>query len=248
MNSPATTTTITITLNYVDCRGSPLIYASSDEDARVLWSLGWYGKGSLSRGKPMCCFRKDSTRTPEPEPAPAANPVETQDDTSGELPPAKKVKESEIVLLTHPECFYLAFLSKHDGVSIAVEGKTRADCWDAFRGANPRFPHLMAAYVYFRGRGWAPRTGISHGVDFLLYKPLERHTHAEYSVIVTDCKAEDFSWARLLRTSRNMVSVAKALVVCRVASKETAAESPDWLNGVEIQTVVFSRWDPNRSR
>ena len=241
-----------IDLNFIDCKGSPLICVSSDEDARILWSLGWYGKGSLSRGKPMCCFRKDPPKARSEAPSAnqdsTSNTDGTQEDACGEVPPSKKVKEGELVLLTHPECFYLAFLSKHDGVSVTVGGKTRADCWNAFCGANPRFPLLMAAYVYFRGKGWAPRTGISHGVDFLLYKPLERHTHAEYSVIVTDCKAEDFSWARLLRTSRNMVSVAKALVVCRVSSGEVSTESPDCLDGVEIQTIVFSRWDPNKSR
>lgn len=242
MNS---TETPTIKLNFVECNGTPLICVQSDEDARTLWSLGWYGKGSLSRGKPMCCccFPTKPITTIDKK-------SDEEDGTHSEPPPNKKPKEDETVLLTHAECFYLAFLSKHERLTVTVDDdKTKIDCWNAFCAANPRFPHLMAAYVHFRSKGWAPRTGLSHGVDFLLYKPLDRHTHAEYSVIVTDCKAEDFSWARLLRTSRNMVSVAKALVICRVTSTTTVSiESPDWLNNVEIQTIVFSRWDPNRSR
>lgn len=238
---PTTTTTTIVELKFVDCNGFPLIYVGSEEDARVLWSLGWYGKGSLSRGKPMCCFFSSSFKKVQGE----------------EPPPDKRPRASEDVLLTHAECFYLAFLSEHENLSITVAGKTREECWSAFCKANARFPLLMAAYVHFRSKGWAPRTGLSHGVDFLLYKPLEKHTHAEYSVIVTDgnvaaaaAAADDFSWARLLRTSRNMVSVAKALVVCRVSSTDvtTPSESPDWINYTDIQTVVFSRWDPNKSR
>lgn len=235
--TPLSSSSSTIELKFVDCNGFPLIYVGSEEDARVLWSLGWYGKGSLSRGKPMCCFSSSSSKKVQGE----------------EPPPDKRPRASEDVLLTHAECFYLAFLSEHENLSITVAGKTREECWSAFCKANTRFPLLMAAYIHFRSKGWAPRTGLSHGVDFLLYKPLEKHTHAEYSVIVTDgdaATAGDFSWARLLRTSRNMVSVAKALVVCRVSSADatTPSESPDWLNCTDIQTVVFSRWDPNKSR
>ena len=237
-----------ILLKYVECTGSPLIVVASEEDARTLWSLGWYGKGALSRGKPMCCNNNNNNSNGSSNGNTAQKPASA---ASSGPPPAKAPRESELVLLSHIECFYLAFLSEYRA-AIVVDGKTKEECWSAFCAVNFRFPYLVAAYAYFRRKGWAPRTGLSHGVDFLLYRPLDRHTHAEYSVIVADTGTDSATWARLLQTSRNMVSVAKALVVCRVVGSSSSdcsdCGASDWLESAVVNTVVLTRWDPNKSR
>jgi hypothetical protein len=118
---------------------------------------------------------------------------------------------------------------------------------------------LFAAYLHYRRLGWAPRSGLAHGVDFLLYRPTERHTHAPFSVLVTAAAAAAaaaasvaVSWQMIQRASRNMVSVAKSLVLCEVAlpqSPPAPGELPSaWILGAVVRDVTVHRWIPEQDR
>jgi len=153
----------------------------------------------------------------------------------------------EHLQLAHVEAFFL--LDAINCLTIfdveRMELKAEA-CWKEFSKVNPRFPILYASYLYFRARGWVPKSGLKFGADFALYELGPRFTHATYSVIVKQlelkfpntsgihsnisclAKLDEYShryhsWTALHGLQRLMHNVSKEILFCYVAIPSCSA-------------------------
>lgn len=248
------------------------VFVRDDEGARALWRMGWFGKGTVSRGRPRCAAAGDDDEKTAASSSSSHRPARTRGRRPKKIAATSKEKEgrelaarieaderalaevSERVQLSHCEAFYLAFVVRCCRVALPPDSSSSPSetlCWRLFCAEDARFPELFAAYTHYRRMGWAPRSGLPHGVDFLLYRPGARHSHAPFSVIVAGCSSQP-SWARVCHSSRNMVSVAKRLLLCEVSfARPEDRESPQ--SCVDSASslccdVALSRWVPEQDR
>jgi len=83
-----------------------------------------------------------------------------------------------------------AFLLAHElgCLEVVPEG---SDCplappalWAALRAAAPGFSEAYAAFRHFLAKGWFVRSGLSYGVDYVLYRGHPETAHAEFAAVV----------------------------------------------------------------
>ncbi len=65
------------------------------------------------------------------------------------------------------------------------------ECWTAFRSLLPDFASRYIAYLYFRGRGWTPKSGLKFAADYVLYRISPSYSHSEYTVLLKTVYASD---------------------------------------------------------
>eukprot|EP00727_Mastigamoeba_balamuthi_P012602 m51a1_g7965 putative potential trna splicing endonuclease subunit (257) ;mRNA; r:243471-244349 len=219
------------------------------EQMRALWDLGWFGKGTLSRSKPLCCcpagasdptYRPASTprtRTSSPAPAPPAARLTSADE--------QRVLAAETVQLTPAEAWYLAHEA---GVLRVANIESRDELWALLAGragGAARLARVVAAYRHYRMRGWAVRSGIKLGADFVLYSAAGRaHTHSRLAVRVVR-PGEQWRWAAVQAHTRNAQNVAKQFALCTV---DVAGDDAAGSQSALVSHVVLRRWAPERDR
>jgi len=233
------------------------VFVRDEDGARALWQLGWFGKGTASRGRPRCTVTEGATHQ-QYRSARTRGRRKGSNFAEAIAADAHALEGvAERVQLGHCEAFYLAFVTCCIRITAAEESDPASSsaavavgaerCWRLFCAEDARFPELLAAYTHYRRLGWAPRSGVAHGVDFLLYRPGTRHTHAPFSVLVAPPQP---SWARISHASRNMVSVAKSLIFCSVtfASVVDRLSPATCVASAAVYDVAISRWVPEQDR
>lgn len=131
-----------------------------------------------------------------------------------------------------------------------------------FTAANPRFPERSIAYLHFRSRGWIVRSGFKFGSDFLLYRAAPGTVHADYSVVVqatrpagSDAKATAkapahpllASWDNFEAVTRVAGNAAKELMLCFVTPSAEGASGTKSAtpSRASVALLVMSRWTPS---
>ena len=202
----------------------------------LLWQKGWYGRDPRTRGQPA----------PEP-------PQDTH----------------ECTLLMPYEAFYLAFVEQPPVLAVrrcASEPRpmSASELWAALAALDPGFGPRMALYAHCRAAGWAPKSGVQHGVDFLLYRAGAQHTHALYATLLMLCESAPLPLS-VAQIARNITNVAKELLVCTVKEPSTAMEEgveergqrsgteeeeEEWIRWCRapVEMVLLGRWDPEIDR
>ena len=197
-----------------------VIRVARAEDGATLWAHGWYGRDPRTRGAPG--------RT---------------------VPTAPH----EHAVLMPCEAFYLSVLLPAPVLCVRAAA-TRAVLdaaaqWAAYTALDPAFPAQLALYRDCRAAGWAPRAGVAHGVDLLLYRPGAHHSHAPFAAVLVRDAAAPLP-AGVAHAARNVGNVAKQLLVCHVAALPPphAPWSRAALDAARVEMTVLARWDPDADR
>ncbi|KAJ1941100.1 tRNA splicing endonuclease subunit sen2 [Kickxella alabastrina] len=208
--------------------------------------------------------------TEEKEAGRSLEEVVEEEDQIDTLVGPEEASEMEPTQLSPYECLFLCdagCLVPRDSATNAILSAN--DLWKLFDSLEADFEIKYAAYYYYRSKGWAVRSGIKFGSDFLLYNNGPAHSHAQYSVVVRHRKClsdkeidtqeneEDGyggesrrlvdTWQYMFALTRVTAQVQKTLVVCYVDSPESQclADRMD-LCQYAIEEQVISRFNPNR--
>lgn len=114
-------------------------------------------------------------------------------------------------------------------------------------------------YHYYRSLGWCVRSGVKFGTDFLLYRRGPPFQHAEFAVMAIYAnrhETHDWWWSQGI--ARVVGSVKKSLTFAYVEGPDPELVNydeirtlSDWralLAQYSVQSVIYSRWTPNRTR
>mmetsp|Transcript_19695 Transcript_19695/g.27722 ORF Transcript_19695/g.27722 Transcript_19695/m.27722 type:complete len:292 (+) Transcript_19695:76-951(+) len=188
-------------------------------DLDSLFAYGIFGKGSLSKSKPM-------------------------NSSQSELLILSLEEAFFLCSFVHCLEIYRELDEKGDGgMKIELsEIKERqrlnpSDAWKLFCKLEPSFPERYAVYHHFRSRGWIVKSGLKFGADYLLYTDSPEVVHAAYSVIIhthrwdfdQDQKMiqndDDFPLdiASLERLTQLSLNAAKKLMICFTSPSKTLA-------------------------
>ncbi|PRT53069.1 tRNA-splicing endonuclease subunit SEN2 [Wickerhamiella sorbophila] len=115
------------------------------------------------------------------------------------------------------------------------------------------------AYHYYRSLGWCVRSGVKFGTDFILYRRGPPFQHAEFAVMAVYAnrhEIHDWWWSQ--GVARVVGSVKKTLAFAYVEGPDPDLVDyseiktiSDWralLAQYSVQSVIYSRWTPNRTR
>lgn len=171
----------------------------------------------------------------------------------------KTIQKLEYVELMPCEALFLAtslgILEVHDDVGSVFDlSKLLSSCC-----SSRKLFYEYLVYHYFRSKGWCVRSGVKFGTDFILYRRGPPFQHAEFAVmILAEGIAEDRDWWWSQSISRVVGSVKKQLIFAYVVGPDPVDldfsnyNSIDALRGLlkqySVQTVLYSRWAPNRTR
>jgi len=122
-----------------------------------------------------------------------------------------------------------------------------SDTWKLFCKLEPSFPERYAVYHHFRSRGWIVKSGLKFGADYLLYTGSPEIVHAAYSVIIDFDQARKtqntdsfqlLDIASLERLTQLSLNAAKKLMLCFTSSpSETLASKLE----LPSHTIIASR-------
>ncbi|KAJ2387478.1 tRNA splicing endonuclease subunit sen2, partial [Coemansia sp. RSA 2611] len=201
-----------------------------DRGWETLWQNGSFGKGILSRSDPTWLGRYQravgeqadggqqyieeiTARRRELRRERTSDPEHLE--SMRDLDVAGAQADMEPVQLSPFEALFLSELQSltvHDDTHIY----SHAELYGVLSAGQPDFALKYAAYFYYRAKGWAVRSGIKFGTDFLLYAKGPAHSHSKYAVMVRRRDSEAESWQFMFAQSRVCSQVRKALVVCYV--------------------------------
>uniref|UniRef100_A0A914EHB3 tRNA-intron lyase n=1 Tax=Acrobeloides nanus TaxID=290746 RepID=A0A914EHB3_9BILA len=123
---------------------------------------------------------------------------------------------------------------------------TSEDLWKRFlHNSGLHFVKRYAVYRYFRQNGWILRSGLSFGVDYLLYKDGPEYTHSSAGIRICD-ELKDPCTAAMMRELRNckkaLIVISLKIPVCMDTSTIKC------LDLIPVEPLILNRWMPNRSR
>lgn len=267
-----------------------------------LWDgTGGYGKGSLSRGGPFFALADTAVAAASVgtkgralrnlsslEAAAATTPDGAASAAAVER--AAQRRAVEHLALGLPEAYHAAFeaapprLRIHPlvrggsgsaGLLPAAEPLDAAAAWATFCGRSAggaAFAAAYASYRFYRGSGWAPRSGAKYGVDWVLYKVgAARHAHASFCVVLSarglpvggtppvgqgeggggSCEPLDASWVAVQNRLRLVKNVAKTLLYTEVVDPAApggrvtpagVADRDAWLARATVVELRIDRW------
>ncbi|GIY37283.1 tRNA-splicing endonuclease subunit Sen2 [Caerostris darwini] len=187
-----------------------------EESIKMLYNMGFFGRGNLSKHAPQICLNKNKSSSKEnqkkesakesPEDVEDVIDVVDSDDESSRLKKRKISNEEEVLILSdteeenksEKECLQLSFeeaffLSYGLGCLIVKYEDTYfgiSKLWTTFceLTRSGDFPATYTAYHHFRSKGWIVKSGVKYGADYVLYKDGPPFYHATYSVIVQTLK------------------------------------------------------------
>nr|CAH7733988.1 unnamed protein product [Callosobruchus chinensis] len=171
------------------------------EDMKSIVSMGYFGKGNLSRSFP--CSNNDktelirrrqynnrkkfkSTKLKKVIVLPDSDNEEINDYITN-LKPEYQIDPSclsESVYLGLEEAFFLAQAVECLIIKCGNEIMDVDNMWNEFCNINTSFPVHYTVYYHFRAKNWVVKPGIKFGGDFLLYKQGPPFYHAAYVVII----------------------------------------------------------------
>ncbi|GIX93216.1 tRNA-splicing endonuclease subunit Sen2 [Caerostris extrusa] len=195
---------------------SNCVRVHDEESIKLLYNMGFFGKGTLSKHAPQMCLNKNKSAPKEnqkkesakesPEDVEDVIDVVDSDDESSRLKKIKISNEDEVMILSdteeenksEKECLQLsfeeAFFLSYGLGCLIVKSKDRyfgiPKLWTTFCELTHYgdFPATYTAYHHFRSKGWIVKSGIKYGADFVLYKDGPPFYHATYSVVVQTLK------------------------------------------------------------
>lgn len=119
-----------------------------------------------------------------------------------------------------------------------------------------KFIIQYVGYHHYRSHGWCPRSGIKFGCDYLLYKRGPPFQHAEFCIMVLDCKtSNDYTWYSTI--ARVAGGAKKTLILCYVDRLISIDETIRlWEQGKytevfsqhKISEIIYKRWVPGKNR
>eukprot|EP01080_Neovahlkampfia_damariscottae_P010107 gene10107-2527_t len=202
-----------------------------------LFEFGQYGKGSLSRSKPVGSkqnnfrfYKKRKENTFHYYKKVINNLINLLNiirkfANFHLVSCVKQIGQKEVLILSLQEAFFLIY--GLGCLEITKENKilTIEDCWNEFCKIQGKefFISRYLAYHYYRSSGWIVKSGLKYGCDFVLYSKEIERVHAEFCVLVI---CGDITWKDVQRQSRLSISVAKTLLICSVKYSEKI----DWKN------------------
>ncbi|KAJ1902884.1 tRNA splicing endonuclease subunit sen2 [Coemansia sp. IMI 209127] len=246
-----------------------------------LWCGGAFGKGILSRSDATWMHRYQRDRSDDRTTMYLEDItlMRRQDRQRTECTRSTKdvdVSQEELPLmepfqLSPYEALFLSDLGCLEATD-ATSGLqyTHGDLWRTLHAvSDDEFELKYAAYYYYRAKGWAVRSGIKFGSDFLLYKSGgPSKSHSQYSVIVRrfNSKAVDpeadseaarrmqgalgETWQYMFALSRVTAQAQKSLLVCYVdppsdGMRGHVKAAPD-LHLFGVQEIMVQRFNPNK--
>ncbi|KAI9312756.1 hypothetical protein BX666DRAFT_1986239 [Dichotomocladium elegans] len=244
---------------------------SSSNNSSTNQSLQTFGKGSLSRSHPTWLERTRALASQSGETFLEHLTVGRrrqrrglEEDVAGVVKAATALltmadnRDFEEMRLDLYEAFYLLYALNAIVIRDPQQNILSIDkCWQLFSDCIPSFGVHYGVYHHYRSRGWVPKQGTKFGVDYVLYRPGPRHSHADFAVkIVPVGKDEDdnrplseMGWTEIQRISRVCAQVRKTLILCHVKVNGTLECPPQSRQpGIEIQEVIIKRWSPERNR
>lgn len=220
------------------------VWVTNKEHALLLFTTGNYGKGFLSRSKPLFFdgetgrskksggFHIKSGEKRRGNAGVTTCNAESTRHACNCLPDLRvstancciNASDTEHLQLSLEEAFFLVYglgclkIVQEDNTELTV-----AECWKIFCMVDPAFISMYTAYHYYRTNKWIPKSGLKYGVDLVLYGgggiSLQ---HAQYGVIVKSIDAthaengRSLSWATFSHVTRLAEHVAKGIVLCCV--------------------------------
>lgn len=196
----------------------------------TLWEAGFYGKGTLSRGRPLSNLQNEKIQ----------------------IMPEEAFYLAFVGLLSvhQNDCN----LSIPDLFQV-LSSRTRLFTTDP----NPKLTFLIkfSVYCFFKRHGYVIKNGIKFGTDYLLYEygPSIDHALSAVSIVSIDAKSSlDITWRNVIKSSRvcNKSGKKFRLVVVQVPenvceslkSMECKQDIIDAINLLKISTFQIERWIP----
>jgi tRNA-splicing endonuclease subunit Sen2 len=198
-----------------------------------VYHLGKFGKGTLSRAEPTWYQRHYQGY--QPKGLSEQRLLSTFD--SSKVAWFDGTDKEEFVLMPE-EAYYLYQQGK---AFIYSQGRS-VDGWTTCCNALPSFPLRYNIYEHFRNKGWAVKSGLLFGCDFVLYSNQLEHHHSEYCVWIVEGPVETLT---LLARARATHHVKKDLIVCHVMEQPSDTRSESCLPEFRFREVTLSRWIPN---
>jgi tRNA-intron lyase len=198
-----------------------------------IYHEGKFGKGTLSRAEPTWYQRHYQGYQPK---GLAEQRLLSTFDPS--LVSWLDGTDKEEFVLMPEEAYHLY----QQGKAVLYSQDKAVDGWSTCCEALSTFPLRYKVYQQFRQQGWAVKSGLLFGCDFVLYSNRLEHQHSEYCVWIVEGPVETLT---LLARARATHHVKKNLIVCHVLNqpKDTSFES--CLGEHRIRELEFSRWIPN---
>ncbi|KAH6569685.1 hypothetical protein BASA50_002733 [Batrachochytrium salamandrivorans] len=258
-----------------------IIPAEPDESVHVMtvsdtvspWQLGFFGKGSLSRGEPTWWRRHhEPTKTAPREGMSSerrahALAVDRERIVSGVM------EDPEVYRLMMEEAIYLAdeieCLQLSEGGVDLDAGMAWKRCRSLRQPNGPvfdssEFAIQYAAYHYYRTRGWVVKSGHLFGAHFVLYRKGPTHRHSEYAVLIipvfskttnsnSSLAVHDYdrpTWQSVQMSNRVCSHAKKRTLLCHVVVPSCAIDLDDirCIERMQIWDVSVGRWKPEKSR
>ena len=167
---------------------------------------------------------------------------------------------NEFIHLSHEEAFYLTHVAKTFClIDENFETSTLSLIWNKYNSVNSKFKFYYAAYVYFKSKGWLPKSGYKYGVDLVLYKLDPEYTHSDYGVVLcldgldnghSPSSFEKSRWMDCTRCNRNLNSVVKKTLICYInlnlkECRYSRDEYEDIFDSFNFSQYIVSKWDNN---
>jgi tRNA-splicing endonuclease subunit Sen2 len=235
------------------------IVVDNEDDMKILISMGYFGKATLSRNYPKVhqqdsqivrhrVFKNRKRRADKTNHAYQKIVVLPDSDSEDNceyfinLKPEYQIDCSgmkENVHLCLEEAFFLSATLNcldiyHEGTLLEHE-----IMWDLFKQNDKYFVQNYLVFYHFRSKNWVVKTGLKFGGDFLLYKQGPPFYHASYVVIIHVVdenlqKIEDMN-----RRSMQNTCLMGLNRLCETAGKELLICEIVWPNAVKTEEVSF---------
>lgn len=163
----------------------------------------------------------------------------------------------EYIHLTSYETLYLANVEK----SLILIDENYRDLvlslfWSKYTAVNSKFEVHYAAYVYFKSKGWVPKSGSKYGAEFVLYKWGPEFTHSDFGVVLfldnigikhLQSWFEGFHWMDYTRLNRILGSVVKKTLICYISpflkNQFDCSEFEGMTNRFTFSQYIVEKWD-----
>uniref|UniRef100_A0A914XAE7 tRNA-intron lyase n=1 Tax=Plectus sambesii TaxID=2011161 RepID=A0A914XAE7_9BILA len=242
-----------------------IVRVSDPHAAIELDRMGCYGTVSGLRRVAVSriCFPESRSRTVEVELNPDTQPSTSSGTTNSkeferDAPLADRqlwidqFPSSPTLTLSLEEALFLKFalnvltVKDAQGNQLSLE-----EFWTECRKRiGESFVIRYAAYHYYRSRGWVVRSGLSFGVDYLLYKDGPEYHHSSFGVrILTD--GDQIKSSHFGALNRVMSTVKKELIHCSISvpvASDFDVSTPNCVRSLHIKELRTRTWMSERNR
>ncbi|XP_065206412.1 tRNA-splicing endonuclease subunit Sen2 [Planococcus citri] len=220
------------------------------ESMEALYTMGYFGKGSLSQAYPAFNQRKRK-RLEKIIKINGNNHSSGVDDTKNKQTDVLISEGNHVVEYLHlmlEEAFFLSFVLEcltvqHQNSAMKVE-----EMWEKFQQVQPYFVERYVTYHYYRSRGWVVKSALKFGGDFVLYKQGPPFYHGSAVVLIISNVNEDMKnidCDTLKAINRGVEQVKKELLIAQIYIPEDLDyKDVDQISRCTISEYLYKRSMP----